>query len=113
MPFIIIKSPLRTVFTPNTRKTDGAIMESLVPFQYAYGMTNRRITEQRIENALRVVACVIDHYGEVYWPVFERLERELADKRKRDSALSRYLPTPRKARAKGHRKAPGRRDGLS
>lgn len=92
---------------------DSAIMESLVPFRYAHDMTNRRITEQRIENALRVVACVIDHYGDVYWPVFERLERELEDKRKRVSALSRYLPTPRKARAKGRRKAPGRRDGLS
>ena len=70
-------------------------MESFVPFRYAHDMTNRRITEQRIENALHVVACVINHYGDVYWPVFERLERELADKRKRESALSRYLPMQR------------------
>ena len=88
-------------------------MESFAPFRYAYSMTNRRIMEQRIENALRVVARVIDHYGDAYWPVFERLERELEDKRKRDSALSRYLTTPRKARAKGRRKAPGRRGALS
>ena len=47
-------------------------------------MPSRRvISEEEIEDGLNVVARLIDRYGDVYWPVFERLERELEDRRSR------------------------------
>ena len=37
----------------------------------------QQVTEQEIETSLSSLARLIDRYGDAYWPVFERLEREL------------------------------------
>jgi hypothetical protein len=49
------------------------------------------VSIQRIENAIRVVAQLIDMSGEAYWPVLERLEAEHAALASREERLSRYL----------------------
>jgi hypothetical protein len=51
----------------------------------------RKVTDQEIEDALDLVAELIDKYGDVYWPVFERLERELAERRSRRERLKARL----------------------
>ena len=40
-------------------------------------------TEERLERASQTMAVVFDHYGDVYWPVFEALKRVLDEKRAR------------------------------
>jgi len=51
----------------------------------------RKITDREIEDGLNVVARLIERYGDVYWPVFERLELELQKRRSRAARLSRRL----------------------
>ena len=47
----------------------------------------QQVTEQEIENGLSSLARLIDRYGDAYWPVFERLERELGVRRQRRERL--------------------------
>lgn len=49
------------------------------------------IDEADIKDALSSVARLIDRYGDTYWPILERLERELADRQSRQRRLSAYL----------------------
>jgi hypothetical protein len=49
------------------------------------------VSVQRIENAIRIVARLIDLSGDAYWPVLERLEAELAALASREERLARYL----------------------
>lgn len=49
-----------------------------------------RQKELRLENALNTMATVIELYGDVYWPVFESLERLLEAERSRRQSLSKY-----------------------
>lgn len=49
------------------------------------------VTDADIQRALKTAARIIDRYGDVYWPLFERLERELAVRRSRASRLQAYL----------------------
>lgn len=49
------------------------------------------VSEQDIQAALQSVAQLIDAYGEKYWPVFERLEGELAERRSRSQRLLKIL----------------------
>ena len=44
---------------------------------------NRPVTEEELENGLSIVARLIECYGDSYWPIFERLEKELLDRQKR------------------------------
>ncbi|MEM7662944.1 MAG: hypothetical protein AAF292_11920 [Pseudomonadota bacterium] len=44
---------------------------------------NRPVTEAEIEDGLSLVARLIECYGDSYWPIFERLEKELLDRRNR------------------------------
>lgn len=44
---------------------------------------------QRIERALLTAAQLVEYHGEVYAPIFERLEQELAALERRDSAAAR------------------------
>lgn len=57
--------------------------------------SRRTISEEEIEDGLNVVARLIDRYGDVYWPVFERLEKELQDRKSRSSRLEARLSPPR------------------
>ncbi|WP_291201558.1 hypothetical protein [Hyphomonas sp.] len=49
------------------------------------------VSAQRIENAIRIVARLIDASGDEYWPVLERLEAEQAALASREERLARYL----------------------
>ena len=48
------------------------------------------VKDADIERALRTAARVIDRYGDVYWPLFERLEAELDRRRSRAARLAVY-----------------------
>ncbi len=48
-------------------------------------------TDQEIEDALAFVAGLIDRYGYDFWPVFDRLERELEERRSRAARLQQHL----------------------
>lgn len=52
----------------------------------------QQVTEQEIETSLSSLARLIDRYGDAYWPVFERLERELDIRKERKRRLSAHLP---------------------
>jgi hypothetical protein len=47
--------------------------------------------ERELEFCLEVVACVIDHHGENYWPVYELFEEELEKLRSRREKLNKTL----------------------
>lgn len=47
----------------------------------------------RIENALKVLAQLIETYGDAYWPLFERLEKELTARQSRQARLQKFLTT--------------------
>ena len=54
------------------------------------------VTDTEIEEMLDYVALLIDWYGNAYWPLFDRLETELENRRSRERRLnarlnSRYL----------------------
>lgn len=57
--------------------------------------TGQPVTEQEIESSLSSLARLIDRYGDAYWPVFERLERELSARRERRARLSMHLRNSR------------------
>lgn len=58
----------------------------------------QQVTEQEIENSLSSLARLIDRYGDAYWPVFERLERELEFRKERRQRLSVHLQRTRPSR---------------
>ncbi|APX83984.1 hypothetical protein BV511_04165 [Methylorubrum extorquens] len=51
------------------------------------------VTPERIERALRLVAYLVarDEGGEVYLPILDRLEEELAESRRRERPRDRAL----------------------
>ncbi|MFQ5564585.1 MAG: hypothetical protein ACE5FO_13575 [Parvularculaceae bacterium] len=51
----------------------------------------RKITADQVEEGINIVARLIDRYGDVYWPIFERLEYELAQRRSRAARLQARL----------------------
>ena len=51
----------------------------------------QQVTEQEIESSLSSLARLIDRYGDAYWPVFERLERELSLSKDRRRRLQAHL----------------------
>lgn len=58
----------------------------------------QQVTEQEIESSLSSLARLIDRYGDAYWPVFERLERELNARKERRQRLSVHLQRMRPTR---------------
>lgn len=56
-----------------------------------------RYSDSDIEQALRTVATLIDRYGGAYWPILEKLERELAARRTRAARLAAWLKAPEAA----------------
>lgn len=59
----------------------------------------RQISDQDIEASLSSLARLIDRYGDAYWPVFERLERELRVRQERRERVSIRLHSAKPARA--------------
>jgi uncharacterized protein with von Willebrand factor type A (vWA) domain len=55
-------------------------------------------SDDDIEQAMATVARVIELYGAAYWPILERLEAELEDRRTRAARLTRHLKRFRQRR---------------
>lgn len=53
-----------------------------------------RYSDSDIESAIRTVASLIDRFGDAYWPILERLERELDARKSRAARLQKYLKAP-------------------
>lgn len=49
------------------------------------------VSDKDLESAVRTAAAIVTLYGEKYWPIFERLEQELAERRARTARLSACL----------------------
>ena len=52
---------------------------------------SRVYSDEDIENAMATVARVIQLYGDAYWPILERLERELTERRAKAARLNSHL----------------------
>jgi len=52
---------------------------------------NQKISDKQIEAALHSVAQLVSHYGDKYWPIFERLEDELKKRKSQRKRLSEVL----------------------
>ena len=53
--------------------------------------STNKVSEKELEAALHSVAKLVASYGDKYWPIFERLESELDDRRSRSKRLSDAL----------------------
>ena len=59
---------------------------------YAQSMRNDEdIPTHEIEHAAAIAAMVVKEFGEVYWPIFERLEREIEQRQSRQNRLNARL----------------------
>jgi len=64
-------------------------------------MSNLPTKERELEDCLAVVACVINHHGEDYWPVYKLFEEELERLRSRRKRLNKtlsHIPSFQKSR---------------
>ena len=52
---------------------------------------SRVYSDEEIENAMATVARVIELHGDAYWPILERLERELTERRTKAARLNSHL----------------------
>ena len=57
----------------------------------------------QIETGLKILARLIAAYGDAYWPLFERLEKEFEHEKTRQNRLERYLPTTIEAEIKNEK----------
>ena len=48
------------------------------------------VSEHDLEHATEVAAELVRRFGNVYWPFFERLERELGERHDRANRLVRF-----------------------
>ena len=48
-------------------------------------------SDDDIERAMATVARVIELYGDAYWPILERLEAELEERRAKSARLTKHL----------------------
>lgn len=53
--------------------------------------TQSPVSAEDIEKGLRIVAGLIEAYGDAYWPLFDRLENELERRADRAARLRRRL----------------------
>ena len=53
--------------------------------------STNRVSEKELEAALHSVAQLVTAYGHKYWPIFERLEHELKNRRSRSKRLTNAL----------------------
>ncbi len=52
------------------------------------------VSVEKIDAGLRTIARVIDRYGDAYWPLFERLEKERDRQLSKFKRLTAYLVPP-------------------
>ena len=53
---------------------------------------SKTVSVEDLEYGLGILARIIDTQGDAVWPLFERLERDLADMRIRNNRIARHLP---------------------
>ena len=58
---------------------------------------HQNVSDKEIEVALHSVAQLVSTYGDKYWPIFERLEEELKNRRSKSMRLARVLQEPSSA----------------
>lgn len=51
----------------------------------------QHVPDKEIEAALQSVAQLVNVYGDKYWPIFERLEEELENRRSKSKRLAQAL----------------------
>ena len=44
----------------------------------------------RLRKSLTIISCLIEQGNDEFWPIFEKIEKELVRLEKRQSRLSRY-----------------------
>lgn len=49
-----------------------------------------KIDLEQLETATKIAAYIVEQYGEKYWPLFARLDKELRDRQKRTIRLAQY-----------------------
>ena len=54
-------------------------------------IANNKVSDRELEAALQSVAQLVNFYGDKYWPIFERLENELDDRRSKSKRLNSAL----------------------
>lgn len=54
-------------------------------------MKEREVTADDLEYGLGILAHILDTQGDAVWPLFERLERELADVQSRRVRVEKHL----------------------
>ena len=54
----------------------------------------QNVSDTEIEAALHSVAQLVSAYGDKYWPIFERLEEELKNRRSKSMRLAQALEEP-------------------
>ena len=65
--------------------------------------TKSSISPDDIRQGMRVVARLIRHQGDQFWPLMERLKRELSELENREKLLSELLgDSPKKIQATPH-----------
>ena len=55
---------------------------------------HHNVSDKEIEAALHSVAQLVSTYGDKYWPIFERLEEELKNRRSKSMSLAHALHEP-------------------
>ena len=48
---------------------------------------SRAYSDEELEDGLDLLAELIDRYGDVYWPIYEFLERELHERKTKSNKL--------------------------
>lgn len=49
------------------------------------------ITTERLHRAAVIAAELVKRFGDDYWPVFERIDRELEQRQARKAKLSKFI----------------------
>ena len=57
----------------------------------------QHVSDKEIEAALHSVAQLVNVYGDKYWPIFVRLEKELKNRRSKSMRLAHALQKPSSA----------------
>lgn len=57
-------------------------------------LMSRKVTAEDLEYGLSILARILDTQGDAVWPLFERLEGELADMQSRRGRIQKHFRKP-------------------
>jgi len=66
-------------------------MESHIPKRSSINATSRKISFEALKTAYFQAAKIVSIYGDKYLPIFERLEKEFIERKKKRDILQRAL----------------------